>query len=114
MTRKSVTAVIVALCLALGVASSQAGPPEADQPVLLGDGVMIESATGPHRIRMIPARLASPGNPPAPQGEVPTVLRDGKVWRKLAARPVIVSSAREALYGRNSAIWPPGPGHAKL
>jgi hypothetical protein len=30
---------------------------------------------------------------------------DGKVWRKLAAKPLIASSAREAFYGRNSAIW---------
>ena len=183
MPLKSVAVGIASLCLALEVADALAGPPEADKPVLLGDGAMIESMTGPHRIRMIPARLASPGKAPAPPCRMPTVLRDGKkswklygqgeaglvfavsrdgmtwqgasgalevpadaragftplsddrtgvradakykalggsakggglfalastdgkIWRKLAPGPVIVSSAGEALYGRHSAVW---------
>jgi len=183
MTARSIASVAVALCLASEVPGRSPRPPEADKPILLGDGAMVESATGPFRFRMIPARLASPSKAPAPPCRMPTVLRDGKkswklygqgeaglvhavstdglswqdasgalavpndaranltpllddragvaadekykalggsaeagglfalassdgkVWRKLAARPVIVSSAREALYGRNSAVW---------
>jgi len=76
---------------ASGVSGTSAGPPESSTPILLGDGGMIESSTGPGGIRMVPARRASPGQAPPPSCRMPTVLRDGeRSWK---------------LYGRGDAGW---------